>query len=83
MECLICGGPAEDLQSTSGLDAEGRKCQECGSYWIARSLLDIQRGRRFDVELTRACLDEARQEHDIPILSLCNEDLLYETNDQA
>ncbi|MBN7822326.1 hypothetical protein, partial [Bowmanella yangjiangensis] len=53
-------------------------CPDCGHYRVSRSLLTIQRGRVFDVELTRRAIERMPRLDGVPTLSTVDEDLLRE-----
>jgi hypothetical protein len=59
MECLVCGGPAEDITSHPGLDAIAVDCPKCKPYEVARSVLD--RFGALDSEGRAAALRKAKR----------------------
>lgn len=81
MECIVCGGPAEQMDSTG--DYKGWLCPECGRYRVSGTMLSMLRGRRFDLKKTRTCLQERRKASSEPMLTSHDTNLLVSPTDQV
>lgn len=69
MTCIICNGPAETFASIG--DYEERRCQICGHYRVAGTVLaQLESGRRkFDVPLMQQILRQESALTPIPMIT--------------